>query len=242
MKKISSILLSVFLIICLAVPVIAEDYESTTKSEVVFTENQKLESTFHNDQIDDMINEFMEPGDTATFTINLRNDNKETADFWMDRRTIESLEVWGGNPLMTGGGYSYELSYVGPGGERLLFSTMNIDGENFNHGVTPDIITKKIDRESYVYLDTYATGQGGQLILKISLDGESQGNDYQDTGANLAISFAVEIPQKDNPAKTGDTNRLLPYFIAMFAAGLVILAVAIFMVVKRKKDKKEGTS
>ena len=59
----------VLLVSALAVPAAAETIESQETSEVVLTSSGKLESTFHDDVVDDTISEFLEPGDSAVFTI-----------------------------------------------------------------------------------------------------------------------------------------------------------------------------
>ena len=230
------LMLSVMLIIGMVVPAAAETISGDTKSEVVFTADSKLESTFHDNVVDDMISEYLEPGDTAIFTIELKNANAESVDFWMDQRTIDSLESWGNDELRKGGGYTYLLTYDGPGGARTLYSSLQVAGEDFQENTDSSMKVKKIDEDSYVYLDTYATGQGGVLTLQVSLDGESQGNDYQATLANLAMSFAVE--QNGEVIKTGDTNNALPYFIVMTAAGLVILVIVIVLFRNRRKNRR----
>ena len=97
------------------------------------------------------------------------------------------------------------------------------------------MVIKKIDENSYIFLDTYETGKGGVIKLTISLDGETQGNDYQDTLADLAMDFAVELSGADTVIKTGDVNRSLPYFIAMTGAGVVLLILGICLTKKRGK-------
>lgn len=44
----------------------------------------------------------------------------------------------------------------------------------------------------YFLLGTLERGQSGQVTLNVGLDGETQGNSYQDTLANLTMNFAVE--------------------------------------------------
>ena len=227
--------LGLLLVLGLTVPVMAETIESQEPSEVVLTSSGKLESTFHDDVLDDIISEYLEPGDTAIFTISLRNENSETADFWMDRRTIDSLEVWGNDPQMTGGGYTYELTYEGPGGSRTLYSSMKIEGEDFQANTSSDMVIKKIDANSYIFLDTFDKGQSGVITLKISLDGETQGNDYQDTLADLAMEFAAELNGSGTTIKTGDTQNPLVFFVVMTAAGIVLLAAGFYLVNKRRK-------
>ena len=62
--------------------------------------------------------------------------------------------------------------------------------------------------KDYFYLDTIHNGEGGYITLEVALDGETQGNDYQDTLADLQMNFAVELrddlPARPNPEEPGD--------------------------------------
>lgn len=66
------------------------------------------------------------------------------------------------------------------------------------------------------------------MELTVALDGETQGNDYQNTLADLQVNFAVQLNDTATPnqpskntstwVKTGDDTNLVPYFIAAGAA------------------------
>ena len=247
LKKTATFILAAVLVVCMALPVFAEDFAGNVDSEVVYTADGKLTGV-QNDVFEDQISQYLEPGDTATFTLTLRNSNADSADFWMDRRTIDSLEVFGNDTQMIGGGYTYNLYYNGPSGKRTLYESRKIDGSNFQSNDVAEMVEKKFDKDSYIFLDTFTSGATATITLEVTLDGETQGNDYQDTRADLAMEFAVEkTPKQTTPGKktpgsyvrTGDTTNMLPFFIAMVAAGLIILVIAIYVVVKRKKRREE---
>ena len=80
----------------------------------------------------------------------------------------------------------------------------------------------------------------------MGLDGETQGNDYQDTLADLAMNFAVELkeaaPEPGAPriiVKTGDDRNLLPYYVAMAVSGVLLLILAIDNVRRRARAKRK---
>ena len=51
-------------------------------------------------------------------------------------------------------------------------------------------------------LDTLAKGDKGRITLEVELDGETQGNDYQNTLADLQMNFAVELSRQREPERT----------------------------------------
>ena len=234
-KRIGILLLSMALMFGMAIPAVAETIESETKSEVTFTSDSKLESTFHDDVIDDTILEDLEPGDVAVFRIDVKNENAEEINFWMDHRTIDSLETWGSNLERSGAGYGFVVQYESGGKtQTLYYSGLQIEGVDFDPNTPSSMREMKINKDTYIYLDTYASGEGGTVVLTILLDGETMGNDYQVTKAQIATEFAVEILETGEIIVTGDTTNMLGYFIAMAAAGLIILVLA-FILVRRRR-------
>ena len=114
--------------------------------------------------------------------------------------------------------------------------------------------------ENYIYLDTLSSGQSGRITLRVALDGETQGNAYQDTLANLQMQFAVEVrpgpttvveeeppgtPQPGTPGRTiivrtGDDTNLVPYVVAMAVSGILFLLLGIYGVRQNKKEKRRA--
>ena len=72
----------------------------------------------------------------------------------------------------------------------------NVSGNDTQVSVTDNDIglheaTKELER-SFFLVDTLSQGQTGRVELTVTLEGETQGNDYQDTLADLTMEFAVE--------------------------------------------------
>ena len=89
-------------------------------------------------------------------------------------------------------------------------------------------------------------GKSGQVKLKIALDGESQGNGYQKTLAGLKMNFAVELrtptppsttPDRPTIVRTGDDTNVLPLLLVMGISGLLLLALGIYGVKNRKRER-----
>ena len=162
---------------------------------------------------------------------------------------------------LSGGAYTYKLTYKNSksGEEKLLFSSETVGGEDVSeageglHEATDAL-------EEWFYLDTLSTDEGGVLTLRVALDGETQGNDYQDTLAELQMQFAVELREPEihgNPpdepkkpskpsksgkttkskVKTGDYTNYIPYLVAAAVSGLALLLLAIYSLRERRRQR-----
>lgn len=222
-------------------------------------DGKKMTSTFKNSNIDDKIYE-MEPGDTVDFHIQLKNEYKQTTDWYMTNKVLESLED--AQTVAEGGAYSYILTYIKQDGTKeTLYSSEEVGGETKNasgeglHQATNSL-------KDYFYLDRLKSGQSGEITLKVKLEGETQGNTYQDTLAKLQMNFAVELvddsttpgtpdnpsdtPSKKSPSrttvKTGDNSRVLLYSVIALIAGLVCAGAVVYNVRQNREDAEEVSS
>ena len=177
----------------------------------------------------------------------------------MTNKVLYSLEDRSKNSATGGGAYTYTLTYKGHDGEtRTLFDSDTVGGENESaageglHGATNAL-------KDYLYLDTLAKGESGTITLEVALDGETQGNDYQDTLADLQMNFAVELNESGNGGgsrrrteessssatrrrqvvRTGDETDLTPFVLASTVSGSLLFLFAVYSQVQRRK-KKEG--
>lgn len=236
----------------------AEDFSGGDGWKVSF-DGKKMTSTFKNTDIDDKIYE-MEPGDTVDFHIQLKNEYKQTTDWYMTNKVLESLED--AQTVAEGGAYSYILTYIKQDGTKeTLYSSEEVGGETKNasgeglHQATNSL-------KDYFYLDRLKSGQSGEITLKVKLEGETQGNTYQDTLAKLQMNFAVELvddsttpgtpdnptktPSKKSPSrttvKTGDNSRVLLYSVIALIAGLVCAGAVVYNVRQNREDAEEVSS
>lgn len=226
---------------------------------VTFTDKKKMKSNFKNNHIDERVSE-LQPGDSAEFEITLKNENPATTDWYMSNKVIQSLEE--ANKAAAGGGYSYYLSYTdSKKKETILYNSNRVGGDEKTtpNGTTLEGLHQATNQmevdEEYFFLDDLKKGQSGKVLLKVELDGETQGNDYQDTLAELALRFAVELPETGsqkkqreikrvnrtvremrNAVKTGDERNMLPYFIIGAISGLILLLVGFYSLSLRKKE------
>lgn len=236
----------------------AEDFSGGDDWKVSF-DGKKMNSTFKNSNIDDEIYK-MEPGDTVDFHIQLKNEYKQTTDWYMTNKVLESLED--AQTVAEGGAYSYILTYIKQDGTKeTLYSSEEVGGETKNasgeglHQATNSL-------KDYFYLDRLKSGQSGEITLKVKLEGETQGNTYQDTLAKLQMNFAVELvddsttpgtpdnptktPSKKSPSrttvKTGDNSRVLLYSVIALIAGLVCAGAVVYNVRQNREDAEEVSS
>lgn len=212
----------------------------------------------------------LQPGDDVTFTINLRNDYSKSTNWYMTNRIVSSLEEGAAKD----GAYTYHLWYKNNTSGKVteIFESNRIGGViekegqeelssstglmEINDAMKEDYENEKNENkkgeEKYFYLDNLSRGQGGQVFLTIELDGETQGNDYQDRLADLKMNFAVQVQDtstgtspgtsRGTAPKTGDEHDLLPYYIAMIISGLLFLYFALDSYTDRLYKKGRGRS
>lgn len=244
-RKVFVCLLCLALMLGLSVSAGAESFTGGDNWRVAFTQEHAMESTFRTADLDDAVSG-LQPGDDITFTLRLSNDSEAVTDWYMTNRVLYSLEDRSTNAATAGGAYTYFLSYTNAAGEEnVLFSSDTVGGEHVSeageglHEATDAL-------QDFFYLDTLSGSQAGTIVLRVALEGETQGNDYQDTLADLAMNFAVELkeaaPEPGAPriiVKTGDDRNLLPYYVAMAVSGVLLLILAIDNVRRRARAKRK---
>jgi len=180
----------------------------------------------------------LQPGDEIEFKINLKNYYTKSTDWYVTHDIIDSLERGSAQD----GAYDYELGYMktATSTPKILFSSYSVGGDNrsgleeINSALKTDYTH---DGQKYLFLDTLKANEGDNngpyVYLKMTLDGETQGNGYQERLADLKMNFAVQVVSSNGTTttrtapKTGDENNLLPYYIAMTISGLMFLYFAL---------------
>ncbi len=237
---------------------------------VTFTagENPVLDSNFKTQDLVDVVTG-LQPGDTAVIVVNLKNENDSATDWYMTNEVLSSLEESVDNAGAAGGAYTYILDYTDKDGVvNTLFSSDTVGGEQSEEDIenAGEGLHEATDSlENYFYLDTLEKGESGSVTLQVSLDGETQGNAYQDTWAQLQMNFAVELsrnapasttntttpsetPSPSSPSsaaveshiapvQTGDESLPLPLLIGLTVAGATLMA---FALVNLRRNRKEG--
>lgn len=246
-------------------PVMAEKLGGMNNWQVTFTTDKKMQSNFKSANMDDVING-MQPGDEASFKLKLTNEYGTTTDWYMTNKVLQSMEDKSANSATGGGAYTYRLSYTNPEGEvTVLYDSDTVGGEETEsiiNAVGEGLHEATSALEDFFYLDELKTGETGQIDLTVALDGETQGNDYQDTLAELRMNFAVELstdetepettkPNRDNPkdettkpgrrgerevVKTGDETDMNTYYILAGISGVLLLCLGFLSRSMRKKE------
>ena len=192
-------------------------------------DGDKLVSNFKSIDVSDM-----QPGDSQEYAITVKNDGKEKTDWWLSNKVIKTLEE---NSKASGGAYTYELKY----NNEVIYSNDTVGGEEATSGGGLHEATDAM--EEFFHFATLDPGDSGVVTLQVALDGESQGNSYQDATGEIELIFAVE-PYEEEPVqptptpapKTGDDSNMLPYYIVAFGAGALLLLLGLG---RMKKSRKE---
>lgn len=226
-KRILTLAVTLTFVLAFSVTAFAEERQGAEGWQVIF-DGKDMNSNFSAANMDDEIYN-MQPGDSVELTIALKSNFNGKTDWYMRNQVLESLEDAG---KAEGGAYDYLLTYTDTAGETTtLYSSEYFGGEGRYNGVGLHGATKTLDE--FFYLDRLGNGEAGTVKLKVRLDGETQGNDYQNTLAKLQMDFATEVAESDGggggrrPVRTGDQSKILLYVILSLAAGMTLLIIAI---------------
>ena len=86
-------------------------------------------------------------------------------------------------------------------------------------------------------------GDKGVINLTVKLEGESNGNNYQNTLARLQMDFATELVDGGTarrPVRTGDQSRILLFVILTLVSGLLILMTAVMRLRGERENAAVG--
>ena len=253
-KKIISIICLLCLFCSISVIAFANSYTNEVGTVWFNSDGKTMDNDFQKNLTDKNVETALkermrqlQPGDDVTFVINLRNDYSKATNWYMTSTIVDSLE----EGTAKDGAYTYYLRYVNntnSSKNRDIFRSEAVGGDSSSGLMGVNSALKEDysrNGEKYFYLDNLAKGQGGQVLLTVALDGETQGNAYQDRLADLKMNFAVQIedqktPSNSNAPKTGDENNLLPYYIIMVISGLLFLYFALDSYTDRLYKKGKG--
>jgi hypothetical protein len=235
MKKIISIALALVLLLSLSLTAGAESLKGKDGLKVTFTAAEKLEPNFTASEAFGEGANTLQPGDDITMTVQTVNENDKTTDWYLSNKVVKSFEE--GNAA--GGAYAYLLTFTGPSGEKTIYDSATVGGED-----SEGLMEATDAMDDFIYLDTLKKGETGTVTLVVTLDGETQGNDYMETLADLTLDFAVTVEETAEEVKkvvkTGDETKLFPYYVAMAASGILLAVLVVISLRKRKQEGKEN--
>lgn len=235
-----------------------EHFTGADNWKVTFTSDKQMVSSFSKGDLDDKISG-MQPGDDITLSVKLQNSYKDPTDWYLSNKVARTLEETSAAGA-SGGAYTYRLTYIGPDGASSVIYDSDTVGGDTQDGSKQGLGEATNAMEDYFFLGTIGSGKSGEVQLYIALDGETQGNAYMNTLADLEMSFAVDVneptaepkketvyrrntttvPTTSSTVSTGDSTDLRPLFIAMSASGLVLLALGVDGLRRRSAEKKEA--
>ncbi len=249
-RKIWKLLLVVSLLASMTMTAYAETSYGNSDWSVTFTKDKKMVSNFKTADLNDAIYG-IQPGDNVIITLALKNENDTATDWYMTNEVLYSLEDRSANAGTSGGVYTYKLTYTDPAGEEtVLFDSDTVGGENAS-GAGEGLHQATDALSDYFFLDTLSKGQSGKITLEVALDGDTQGNDYQNTLADLQMNFAVELntsgTNTPNPTpgtrgdvvRTGDEMTLTPFIIVACVTGILLLLFAVYAQREREKERQK---
>ena len=261
-KKILCLFMAAALSLGAPCPAYAEDHEGSRNWKVQF-DGSKMNSNFSSSDLAEEISS-IQPGDSIRFQVLVENSSGEAANWYMTNQVLSTLED---QSEASGGSYTYQLVYVSAAGvEDVLYSSDAVGGEESEENAPEGLRQATDSLEDFFFLDTLDSGQQGTVYLTVKLDGESQGNAYQDTLAQLQMNFAVEQAadpvevtvtptpiantirrtlQQDSrniiaaSVQTNDPTQILPYCLAALAAGAALLVLGAVIIKKRRGGPEE---
>lgn len=241
-KRVISFMAAMVLLVSAPLTVHAEEYTGGDGWSVTF-DGKKMNSTFKSTDIDDAIYQ-LQPGDSINIHLALENASQEATNWYMSNEVLQSLED--SKSTAEGGAYSYILTYMNPQGEQeTLYSSEAVGGETVNqsgeglHQATDSL-------KDFFYLDQLESGEKAEVTLMVKLEGETQGNSYQDTLAKLQMNFAVELtgssssvlPNFQKFVKTGDDTPILIFSLIALIGG-ILCVVAIVLRMRREQSNSQ---
>ncbi|SFB02805.1 hypothetical protein SAMN05216249_10759 [Acetitomaculum ruminis DSM 5522] len=203
MKK--RLLVGVITVLAMSIGMIAA--ASSDNATVTFTEDGSIEYTGNAGQTSNGVflgDEFLgiAPGETATQTIVLKNENSHDAKFFLSEETIQALEE---TNAASGGAYKLALTT----GASIEKSTSVFDGieggYNSGENASTDGLAGIDGLEDYVFVAEIESGKSTNVYFTLTLNGEGMDStnvtDYTNSLAELAFNFRVYYPDRLSPRR-----------------------------------------
>lgn len=209
-NRVLRLLLTFGMVAGLAVSAFATDHQGSQDWLVTF-DGKKMNQNFSSDSMADAFSgESIQPGDTITMKVSIKNTYDGKTDWYMSNAVVASFEDTGTASGSTkSSAYTYTLTYYPPSGSsQLLYNSHDVGGDVQDYTTTRGMGEATEGLKDFFKLDTLSKDQSGYLTLVVHLDGETEGNSYQDTLAQLKMNFAVELADEpDSPTTPSTPNR-----------------------------------
>lgn len=254
-KKILCLAMTMIMVLGMTVTAHAEDFVGSKDWKVTF-DGTRMESNFKSSDAANEVLTNLQPGDSMTLQISIENTSDAKSDWYMTNEVVQTLED--SNNSAQGGAYTYILTYKAPSGtETVIYSSESVGGENILKNSGDEGLHQASNTlEDYFYLDRLESGASAKVYLYVGLDGETQGNAYQDTLAKLQMSFAVEkvntesltVVENDKTVtvqrqlvtvKTGDNAPSVLFSVLALVSGIVLLVIAAKRMKERQKKEEQ---
>ena len=251
---------STFLVVCVAVvamlalPATAfADHFQGGEYLVTYNANDQWEDNYSDKEFIDQLR-LLQPGDDVTLRVNMKHENATACDWYMENLVWKTLEEAQNSGLAgqyaSGSVYSYLLTYTNPSGvTTTLFDSDNVGGDRDKTDPRSGLFGATDYLDDWFFLDTLSKGQTAHVDLVVSMDGETEGNAYFDTIAQLELRFAVEknttsttppTGSNRNIVVTGDDTNLMPFYVVMVVSGVLLLILGFVSLRARKREKEGG--
>ena len=149
----------------------------------------------------------MQPGDSARFTIEMKEGPQGSADWYMRNKVLTTMEESMANANeRSGGSYGYKLTYITPKNEeKVILTNEVVSGEVEGDGTkTRGLFDATEATGEWFYLDTLAADARAYMVLEVAIDGETHGNTYFDTDASVQLAFAAEPSDEEGTPGKAD--------------------------------------
>ena len=196
--------------------------DDETQEYTVYYKDGAISSDDFSESTIGTILDSLEPGDSVTINITLKNASSRSVDWYM-KNTSSNFDA-------NNGIFTYRLSY----GSTDLYNSTTVGGEEGQgiEGATDDFA------DEWFELGIQKPGESSVVTMYLALDGETLDYEYEIDSGSLTAEFELEeIPEAHNVVEhhtrivyipyTGDTINLNFYIIMEFAA-LILLAIVVF--------------
>ena len=206
---------------------------------VTYSAEKQMVSDYNQESVNQALSH-MQPGDSFTMKVNLRNLSDTSTDWYMTSEAIKTLEE---GASASGGAYTYN------GNE--IYRSNTVGGDNSQGFKEISGVTGK-----WFYVATLGSGDTGVVSIEMSLDGETQDNAYMNTLGKLNVAFAVEdstgstagqpVPDGDDNGNGDGAGSTLPktmdqVLMVLYIVGIVAALVCTIVSLRSLRKIRKGS-